>query len=104
MKKLLLIFCILASIFGSSIFAQTWVEDVYLNEDFSTATGSWVDGTLTQGYWTGATQSTTNTFTSAVNTTNKNVEIKTNVKIGNRNPSFVQKWIFVYCFVEIFKG
>lgn len=46
-------------------------------------TGSWVDGTLTQGYWTGATQSTTNTFTSAVNTTNKNVEIKTNVKIGN---------------------
>ena len=83
MKKLLLIFCILASIFGSSIFAQTWVEDVYLNEDFSTATGSWVDGTLTQGYWTGATQSTTNTFTSAVNTTNKNVEIKTNVKIGN---------------------
>ena len=83
MKKLLLIIYILASFFGSSAFSQSWIEDVYLYEDYTSATGSWVDGTLTQGYWTGATQSTTNTFTSAVNGTNKNVEIKTNVKIGN---------------------
>jgi autotransporter-associated beta strand protein len=87
MRKITLFLALIAAFLMNNVSAQSWVEDVYLFDDFGTtggtSTGSWVDGTLTQGYWTGATQSTSNTFSSAINATNKNVEIKTNVKIGN---------------------
>lgn len=79
MKKLLLIICILTLFFGSNVFAQSWVEDVYLYEDYTSATGSWVDGTAVYGNATGITTGSGNTFSSTINTTNKNVEIKTKV-------------------------
>lgn len=83
MKKLFtFLSAICVMLIATNLNAQTWVEDVYLNEDFNSATGSWVDGTPTQGVISGGTLGT-NTFSSAINTTNKNVEIKTNVKIGN---------------------
>lgn len=79
MKKLLLIICILASFFGSNVFAQSWVEDVYLYDDFGTtggtSTGNWVNGTAVFGNATGYTTGSGNTFSSAVNTTNKNVQL-----------------------------
>ena len=63
MKKLLLIICILASFFGSSVFAQTTVYD--LKEDFSSDVSSW-DFTLNNG----------GTQTISYNTTNKLLQIR----------------------------
>lgn len=82
MRKITFLMVVMAALWATNVFAQTWVEDVYLYEDYSSATGSWVDGTPTQGVISGGTLGD-NTFSSAIHTINKNVEIKTNVKIGN---------------------
>ena len=79
MKKRLLFMCALALFSCGAIYSQTWIEDVYLFDDFGTtggtSSGNWVNGTAVYGNATGITTGSGNTFSSAVNATNKNLQI-----------------------------